>query len=80
MVQPRRKTVWRFLKKLKIELPNNVAIPLLGKHLEKTNLKRYTNPLGHSSTIYSSQDTPKSLQMVTAAMKLKDAYSLEEKL
>ena len=24
--------------------------------------------------------TPKSLQMVTAAMKLKDAYSLEEKL
>ena len=25
-------------------------------------------------------DFPKSLQMVTAAMKLKDAYSLEEKL
>ena len=25
-------------------------------------------------------DSPKSLQMVTAAMKLKDAYSLEEKL
>ena len=24
--------------------------------------------------------TPKSLQMMTAAMKLKDAYSLEEKL
>ena len=24
--------------------------------------------------------TPKSLQMVTAAMKLKDAYSVEEKL
>ena len=24
--------------------------------------------------------TPKSLQMLTAAMKLKDAYSLEEKL
>ena len=24
--------------------------------------------------------TPKSLQMVTAALKLKDAYSLEEKL
>ena len=25
-------------------------------------------------------EAPKSLQMVTAAMKLKDAYSLEEKL
>ena len=26
------------------------------------------------------REAPKSLQMVTAAMKLKDAYSLEEKL
>ena len=28
----------------------------------------------------SNNSYPKSLQMVTAAMKLKDAYSLEEKL
>ena len=31
----------------------------------------------HQSNIFGA---PKSLQMVTAAMKLKDAYSLEQKL
>ena len=36
MVQPLQKTVWRFLKKLKIELPYDPAIPLLGIYLEKT--------------------------------------------
>ena len=35
MVQPLWRTVWRFLKKLKIELPYDPAIPLLGKYLEK---------------------------------------------
>ena len=29
------KHVWRFLKKLKIELPYDPAIPLLGIYLEK---------------------------------------------
>ena len=36
MVQPLWKTVWRFLKKLKIELPYDLAIPLLGIHPDKT--------------------------------------------
>ena len=35
-VQPRWKTVWKSLKKLKIELLYNPAIPLLGIYLEKT--------------------------------------------
>ena len=35
LVQPPWKTVWRFLKKLKIELPYDPAIPLLGIYLEK---------------------------------------------
>ena len=30
MVQPLWRTVWRFLKKVKIELPYDPAIPLLG--------------------------------------------------
>ena len=34
---------------------------------------------GNSDRLYF-RGAPKSLQMVTAAMKLKDAYSLEEKL
>ena len=36
LVQPLWRTAWRFLKKLKIELPYNPAIPLLGIYLEKT--------------------------------------------
>ena len=56
MVQPLRKTVWKFLKKLKIELPYDPAIPLLGIYLEKTNSKRYMHPNVHSSIIYNSQD------------------------
>ena len=35
LVQPLWKTVWRFLKKLKRELPYDPAIPLLGIYEEK---------------------------------------------
>ena len=34
-MQPLWKTVWRFLKKPKIELPYKLVIPLLGIYLEK---------------------------------------------
>ena len=36
MIQPLWRTIWRFLKKLKIELPYDPAIPLLGIYAEKT--------------------------------------------
>ena len=36
------RTVWRFLKKLKIELPYDPAIPLLGIHTEETRTERGT--------------------------------------
>ena len=35
MVQPLWKTIWRFLKKLKIELLYDPLIPLLGIYLKK---------------------------------------------
>jgi len=35
-VQPLWRTVWKFLKKTKIELPYDPMIPLLGIYLEKT--------------------------------------------
>ena len=38
LIQPLWRTVWRFLKKLKIELPYDPAIPLLGIYPEKTML------------------------------------------
>ena len=40
MIQPRWRTVWQFLKKLKIELPYDPAIPLLGIHPEKTIIQK----------------------------------------
>ena len=36
MIEPLWRIVWRFLKKLKIELPYDPAIPLLGIYPEKT--------------------------------------------
>ena len=42
LVQPLWRTVWRFLKKLKIELPYDPAIPLLGIHSEKTMFQKDT--------------------------------------
>ena len=44
LVQPLWKTVWRFLKKLKIELPYDPAIPLLGIYPEKTYFKKIHVP------------------------------------
>ena len=35
-------TVWRILKKLKLELPYDPAIPLLGIYLEKTIIQKDT--------------------------------------
>ena len=40
LVQPLWRTVSRFLKKLQIELPYDLAIPLLGIHAEETRIER----------------------------------------
>ena len=40
MIQPLWNTVWRFLKKLNIELPYDPAIPLLGMYPEKTIIQK----------------------------------------
>ena len=57
LVQPLWKTVLRSLKKRKLKLPYDPAIPLLGIYLEKT-LIRKDNMFSyvHCSTIYNSQD------------------------
>ena len=40
--QPLWKTVWRFLRKLNIELPYGPAVPLLGIYPDKTSLEKDT--------------------------------------
>ena len=42
LVQPLWKTVWRFLKKLKTELPYDPAISLLGIYLDKAIIQKDT--------------------------------------
>ena len=42
LVPPLWRTVWRFLKKLEIDLPYDPAIPLLGIHMEETRIERDT--------------------------------------
>ena len=42
MIQPLWRTVWRVLKKLKIELPCDPAISLLGTYPEKTIIQKDT--------------------------------------
>ena len=62
MIQPLWRTVWRFLKKLKIELPYDPAIPLLGIHPEKTIIQKDTcTPMFNAAlfTIARSWKQPK---------------------
>ena len=42
-MQPLKKTVWRFLRKLKIELPYDSAIPLLGIYSDKFRIQKDTH-------------------------------------
>ena len=42
LVQPLWKTVWRYLRKLNIELPYDPAIPLLGIYPDKTFIEKDT--------------------------------------
>ena len=40
MIQPLWRTVWRFLKKVKIELPYDLAIPLVCVYRQKTIIQK----------------------------------------
>ena len=40
LIQPLWRTVWTFIEKLKIELPYDPAIPLLGIYPEKTIIQK----------------------------------------
>ena len=60
LVQPLLRTVWKFLKKLEIDLPYDPAIPLLGIHIEETRIERDTHisifttalfTIGHGSNL-----------------------------
>ena len=61
LVQPLWRTVWRFLTKLKIELPHDPTIPLLGLYPEKMIIPKAACPamfISALSTIASTWKHP----------------------
>ena len=56
LVQPLWRTVWRFLKKLDIELPYDTATHCWANIPRKPELKETRDPSVRCSTVYNSQD------------------------
>ena len=53
------RTVWRFLKKLKIELSYDSAIPLLGTYLERIIIQKDTFILMFTAALFTTARTQK---------------------
>ena len=62
MVQPLWRTVWRFLQKLKLELPYDPAIPTLGICPEKTIIQKDTCTPMFIATLFKITRTWKQLK------------------
>ena len=85
LVQPLWKTVWRFLKKLKIKLPYDPAIALLGIYLKDTGVlfRRGTcTPMFIAAllTITKVWKEPKCLSMDEWTKKMCYIYTMEDYL
>ena len=57
MIQPLWRTVWRFLKKLKIELSYDTAIPLLGIYPEKTIIRKESCTTMFTAALFTTART-----------------------
>ena len=53
LIQPLWRTVWRFLKELKLELPYDPAIPLLGIYPEKTIIQKESCTTMFIATVFT---------------------------
>jgi len=56
-VQPLWKTVWRFLRNLKIELPHAPTIPLLGIYPNKAVIQKYICTLVFITALFTIAKT-----------------------
>ena len=74
------RTVWRFLKKLKIELPYDPALPLLGIYPEKTIIQKDTcTPMFTEAlfTIARTWKQPKRPSTEEWVKKMSSIYTME---
>ena len=80
LIQPLWRTVWRFLKKLKIELPYCSTIPLLGIYPEKTLIQKEsctTMFIAALFTIARTRKQPKCPSTDEWIMKMRHIYKME---
>ena len=80
MIQPLWRTIWKFLKTLKIELPYDPAIPLLDIYPEKTIIKKETCTtmfIAALSTIARTWKQPKCPSIDEWIKKMCHIYTME---
>ena len=80
LIQPLWRTVWRFLKRLKIELPYDPAIPLLGIYPEETIIQKQsctTMFIAALFTIARTWKQPKYPSTDEWIKKMRHIYSIE---
>ena len=64
LVQPLWRTVWRFLRKLQIELSYDPAIPLLGIYRDKTIIQKGTFTLMFTVAVFIGTKTWDNLNVL----------------
>ena len=80
MIQPLWRTVWRFLKKLKIELPYDPAIPLPGIYPERIIIKKESCTTMFVAALFTIARTwkqPKCPQTDECIKKMWHIYTME---
>ena len=81
-MRPLWKTVWNFLRKLKLQLPFDLAIPLLGLYPKYTELPVQENPgtsmfIAAQFTIAKCWKQPKCQSVNEWIKKLQYIYTME---
>ena len=82
LVKPLWKTVWRFLRKLKIELPFDPSVPLLGIYPEKTTTRKDTCTPMFTEALYTIAKTWKQAKCPSTEEWMKERwyiYTLKRK-
>ena len=80
MIQQLWRTVWRFLKKLKIEVPYSPAIPLLGIYPEKTIIQKESRTTKYITALFTIARTwkqPKCPSTDEWIKKMLHVYTME---
>ena len=80
MIQPLWRTVWRFLKILRIQLPYDPTIPLLGKYPEETIIEKDTCTPMFSAALFTIARIWKQLRCPSTdewIKKLWNIYTME---